>query len=277
MISSINPDYTTLHEPDYINFGQYDNWGKRVAQMKKKISDSGLGNLLYWNLILQTSLVELSDHRFQKKISSDDAVEELIRRRGHFIDSQPGKIYIESSSAYYGLIDVLPNAFANHKVIFIVRNGRDWVQSKMNFGNMYQKGKLRSLVSHTWPRAADIIDDPYRSSWESMSRFDRICWSWRTLNEYAINTIKSNPDARMIRFEDIFISPGRIYNIRDLLDFLFSFPGVDQIENMSKYINYFDNKIHASTKRFPAWEEWPEVQKSSFIEICGPLMESLNY
>ena len=112
MMSSINPEYTALHEPDYINFGQYDDWGTRVAQLKNKISDSGIGNLFYWNLILQMSLVELSDQRIRKIITHDDAVDELIKRRGHFIKSQPGEIYIESSSANGLGVDLVFNEIA---------------------------------------------------------------------------------------------------------------------------------------------------------------------
>lgn len=277
MLSAINPQYTVLHEPDYINYGQYSEMGERLTQLKKQISTIGIDNLLFWNLILKSSMVELSDLRLKGKLSMDSAKDGILKRREHFITNQPGEIYIESSSAYYGLIDVLGSAFSDHRVLFIARNGKNWVQSKMNFGNMYQKGLLRSMVSHTWPRSIDIQDDPYQTSWDSMSRFDKICWSWRTLNDYAINTIGKNPDAKLVRFEDIFVDSNRKHYIQDLLEFMFPSTNVDQTENIQKYLQYFDNKIHASTKKFPSWTDWTHNQKDSFNKICGPLMEDLKY
>jgi len=133
------------------------------------------------------------------------------------------------------------------------------------------------MVSHTWPRSIDIQSDPYHTSWDSMSRFDKICWSWRTLNEYAIKTIGLNPNAKLVRFEDIFVDSNRNENIQNLLEFIFSFPNVKQTENIQPYLDYFDKKIHASTKKFPSWADWSTFQKSKFLEICGPLMEELGY
>ncbi len=276
LFDAILPQATSLHEPDYLNFGQYEGTGTRIAEVARQIREAGARNMLVRKPLGRWSLVALSDARLRGELSDAEAAQRVLQQRRDFVRAQRGAPYIESSSAYYGLIDVLPHVFQRHRVAYILRDGRSWVRSKMNWGNMYDKRGLRRLVSRTWPTALDLPDDPYRERWEAMSRFERICWSWTRLNEQALLAVERNPDARTFKFEEIFKSEERYTHLETMVEFLVALPGMEGL-TLGPLDGWLDRKVHQSEARFPAWEGWTAEHRRQFTEICGPLMERAGY
>lgn len=269
-------DATVLHEPDYINFFQYNGFNSKLSNLLKQINESSFYYLIYKKLLLNWDLIEISDDRLKGKIDPYRAINSLINLRKNFIYTRYGSCYVESSSAYYGLIDIAQYAFKHHRIVYIIRDGRDWVQSKMNWGQMYAKGRLRSKLAHTWPRSDEMKYDFYKFKWNKMSRFERICWAWTTLNTYAINQINENPYARLFYFEDIFKSSNRTDNLSDLINFATDLPSIRTIPS-SPLSRWLERKIHKSEPQFPPWEDWGVTLKQTFNNICGPLMTNLGY
>ena len=109
-----------------------------------------------------------------------------------------------------------------------------------------------------------------------MSRFEKVCWAWVRLNEYALRTVDSNPDARAFRFEDIFLSDERYDHLSELLNFVTELPNVHAI-NLETLEGWLEHRIHESSGDFPTWENWSSEQKQLFEDICGPLMKHLGY
>jgi hypothetical protein len=276
LFADIIPDATSLHEPDYLNFGQYHGISERFRQLVRQIQESGFSNLIIRKALGKWSLIALSDARLRGTLDYSEAVEQVLSQRRSFVRSQDGSMYIESSSAYFGLIDVIMGVYKQHKVVYIIRDGRDWVQSKMNFGRIYLKGKVRSMISRNWPTAQDIENDPYQSRWAVMSRFEKTCWAWARLNKYVMDTVKENPNARVFRFEDIFKSGDRYQHLADLVNFATDMPGVEPVPPEALE-GWLDRRIHKSSGEFPAWSEWSPEQKGQFREICGSLMKALGY
>ena len=173
-------------------------------------------------------------------------------------------------------MDIMGKVFANYRSVYIVRNGAEWVKSKMNFGSMYNKGYLRSRISYSWPTPWDLENDPYQSHWSAMSRFEKICWAWTRLNEYAIQSVKKNPRVRVFKFEDIFKSEKRSEYLSDLVEFSTEIVDKSRIikPDLTKMLG---NKIHPSSGSFPDWLDWPDKYKKQFGEICGKLMVQLDY
>ena len=188
----------------------------------------------------------------------------------------PGSIYVEANIGYYGLLDITPAVFKHHRAIYIVRDGRTWIRSHMNWGQFYGKSGLRKLLAHNWPTATDIPDDPYAGKWKGISRFERLCWAWTRLNRYAMDTISKNPDARVFHFEKIFSGAGRYQVLDELVAFTTALPGIDPVQ-LRNTGGWLERKVHQSSNEFPVWQEWAEEQKKQFIEICGPLMNKLGY
>jgi hypothetical protein len=273
LFAHILPDSTSLHEPDiFQNAGIDDKYGHFLGQVRR----AGPWRMLILKTLGKWTLVKLSDERFLKQVNQIQATRALSNQRKGFIASMPGPVYVEANIGYYGLLDITPLVFRDHRAIYIVRDGREWVRSHMNWGEFYGKHGLRKLISHNWPSASDIPGDPSAMAWGAFSRFERLCWAWSKLNEYALETISSNPNARLFHFEEIFFGEQRYQVLDDLVSFATSLPGLAPA-NRGSTQGWLEKRTHQSTAGFPAWEDWTENQKSEFRHLCGPLMERLGY
>lgn len=270
------PDATSLHEPDYFNFSQYEGTRARFREAARQIRESGFSNLVVRKMLGRWNLVALSDGRIKGQLSREAAARQLRQQRAHFIASRAGGVYVESSSAYYGLLDVLPLAFRRQRAVFIVRDGRDWVRSKMNWGHMYQKRGWRARVSYNWPTALEFPDDPWRNRWAEMSRFARICWAWSKLNLFALDRLPQNPEARLFHFEALLGLETRRQTLAEMVSFVGDCAGILPVSP-----DFFNDMLalptHQSQGTFPHWSAWDAGQRRQFAELCGPLMTRLGY
>jgi hypothetical protein len=271
-------DSTSLHEPDLFTTGELRNEGAGISHLLEQIREVGPLYMLIKKPLGKWSLSQLSDARVRGDLDHDKAVRETLRQRAAFIQSRQGTVYVESSTAYYGLIDLLPRVFAHHRLAYVIRDGRDWVRSWTNWGErggMYTKGRIRSIFARNWPTALDV-EDEYGARWESMPWFEKLCWAWSRLNVYALNSARDNPDARVFRFEDVFRSPDRYQHLSELVGFATDMPGVAPVPPEALE-GWLDRKVHTSSGAFPDWGEWSGEQRATFSSICGPLMEQLGY
>jgi hypothetical protein len=268
---------TCLHEPDRLNFGQYKGINRKTLEVYRQIKESSAFNILLRKFLLSDWSIEVvSNARMTGKLSDTEAIKKIISQREKFIRKQPGAIYIESSSAFYGVIDLLNYVFSNHRVIYVIRDGRDWVRSKMNFGDMYGKNRLQQLISGSWPTARDLSISNYSEKWHMMTRFEKICWAWAALNQYAIKCAAKSPCVRVFRFEDLIRSQNAAKHLSDLVNFATTISPAaaarkDTLEN------WLPKQTHASQKYFPDWRQWSNEQTDCFVQICGPLMKKLGY
>ncbi len=271
LFDGIISDGTALHEPDILNVGQ--GKGKEII---RQIQESGIHNFIIRKALGQWSLVKISDGRVTKKLNYEESVKKTLNQRQQFVESKSGQVYIESNLGYYGLIDVLKDVYKHHRVIYVIRSPYDWIRSVMSWGTMYNKGKIRGKVAHTWPTAFDFASDPYKLKWESMSRFERVCWSWGKLNEYAVNSVSQNVNAKVFRFEDIFKSDNRYEYLMELVQFATDIPNVSPIivDSLDGWLN---KQIHQSKDQFPPWENWSREEKQHFQAVCGTLINKFNY
>lgn len=267
LFSGIIENCVALHEPGAIKWKTLD----RLPWTMRKF---GFLNITVRKILHQWGISSISNKRIYGKITDEQAVKRIIEERKRFIEGLECVVYAESSYHYYGIIDLLPRAFENLKVVYIVRHGYDWVRSHMNKRDWYALGDI-----HRWfgirlePCPADGI---YYDQWSHMSKFEKACWSWFKINSCALQGVERIPQARLFRFEDIFLSKSKYENLRELLDFATSFPG--------KTIPYqwregaLEKKMNEpSHNDFPAWADLPQPQKEQFKRICGPLMLKLGY
>lgn len=272
------PSASSLHEPDIFNFSL--KHGKGVKHVVEQIRESGFQNIILKKMLKRWSLIEISDARVRGSIAHQDALRQLYKFRNEFISSRPGNIYVESSTAHYGVIDILTKVYSKHRVVFIVRDGRDWVRSWMNWGErggMYTKGKIRGIWAHRWPTANDFQKDPYSILWNSMSRFEKLCWAWQKLNSYALRTAALNDCAKVYRFEDIFSRDHENGHIVDLIEFATGFLELRDAVDLRSVRQSIQNRVHESSGAFPAYSDWSQKQKDVFQELCGTLMKQMEY
>lgn len=283
LFREIISDGTVLHEPDFFKIVRYKGLYERIRQIFKQIREVGAYNLVVRKALGQWSLVRISDDRLTERLSYEQAVAHVLDQRGNFVRSREGSIYVESNLGYYGLIDVLQDVFKHHRLIYIVRDGRTWVQSWMNWGlmhrgqgGMYGKGRLETLFGHKWPTAPEITGDHFRDHWSEMDEFEKLCWAWSRLNAYAIKKIGKNSNAQLYRFEDIFHGAGRYEHLAELIEFATTFPTLG-VRSTHPWDGLLENSAQKSVGRFPSWDQWSQYRQDSFIKICAPLMQELNY
>jgi hypothetical protein len=271
--AEILPDSTSVHEPDiFQNTGVENKWRHYLQQVRR----AGMWRMVFLKAIGKWTLVNLSDAKFVGRLNHEKAIRLLNDQRKSFIHTMPGSIYVEANIGYYGLLDITPQVFREHRAVYVVRDGRDWIRSHMNWGEFYGKTGIRKIISHNWPAASDLSNDPYMDKWDSLSRFEQLCWAWTRLNEYALDTVSKNPNVRVFQFEKIFMGEQRYQVLDELLAFAASLPGIDPLRIGSPK-GWLERKIHQSSEGFPAWENWTDDQKRQFKYLCGPLMEKLGY
>lgn len=271
------PDSTSLHEPDMLTL--YKEQGYGIRQAIENIAEYGIQNLIIKKAIGRWTLVLISDDRVRNKLSDGEAAKKLLNQRRRFINARPGKVYVESTAGYYGLIDIVPNVFKNYRLVYIIRDGRDWVRSWMNWGNkggMYNKKPLRRLFGHKWPIAPDIDDDPYASKWPVMSRFEKLCWAWNHLNSYALKTVEKNPDALLLRFEDLFKAEKRYVTLQEMVAFALHFPEGETAATRN-LDGLLEKQVNMSEGALGRWDDWTSKEKDTFASLCGPLMARMDY
>jgi hypothetical protein len=232
--------------------------------------------MIFLKALGRWTLANISDARFRGTLEKKEAAHRLYLQRMDFVHDAPGSVYVESNLGYYGILDVVPDVFGSYRAIYIVRDGRDWVRSMLNWGEVYGNRGIRNFLAHKWPTAKDAPGEALAKDWDRLSRFDQLCWAWARLNEFALKRLESNPHARLFHFEKIFAGEQRYACLDDLVSFATSMPGVDAAR-IGSTSGWLERKIHESASKFPGWEGWSEDQKKRFEELCGPLMNRLGY
>ena len=272
--------YNTIcfHEPDRFGIKNVNAElkGKNTFQDRIwKIQNFGLLNLTLKKPLDKWGLLSLSHKRMSDEIKIEECSKKIEECRKKFIESFEENVYIESNYHYYGLIDVIEKVFKQHKLIYIMRDGRDWVRSHINIELFYHEKDLHTILNNRLT-PKKIKDEKYIDRWDNMSQFEKLCWAWTKINSYALETIKKNKNAKMFYFEDIFKSKDKYENIVKILEFTKT---LDDIQyNFEKISGIIEEKVHKNpSNKFPKWDDWSEKQKNQFEEICGPLMTKLRY
>lgn len=273
LFKEIIPDCSAFHEPDIV---QYFGTNNRIKSFMSRVKDAGIYNMIFLKLLGKWSLIKVSDARLRGVISKEQAIKEVLRQRINFINSKPGNIYVESNAGYYGLIPILNKVYTCHRAIYIIRDGREWVSSAMNVAELYGKKGLRKIFAHQMPSAHEFPTDPLYERWHFTSRFEKLCWAWSKLNEYALSTLAENPNTRMFHFEEIFSKKGSYRALNDLVTFATSIPSIEP-KHIGTTDGWLERKIHKSSNEYSPWKDWSTDQKHQFEQICGSLMDQLGY
>ena len=258
-------DSVVFHEPESF----YSHASRSPFWVIKKF---GLYNSTVKKLAGKYGLTSLSNLRLYGKLDPEEASARLIKERQKFISSLKEKTYIESSYHYYGLIDIIPMAFKSCKIIYITRDGRDWVRSWMNSKGFYNRSSFHTMFNlRLCPQPGEL----YYEEWNNFDRFIKLCWAWNRINSYAFIYSSITENAKVFYFEDLFAKLNENV-VEDLIIFINSLEGIDVNKNM--FMDSVSHKINLSkSNNFPAYNEWSLRQKQFFEKICGDTMHKLGY
>jgi hypothetical protein len=262
---------TAYHEPDVL-------WLTRPQHWYRKIRDFGLYRMTLGKWNPRTSLRTLNVARHRGRVSDRLAVEWLREQRGDFIQRTHSPVFLEANAAFSSLIDLLPLAFPNTRIVFLIRDPRDWIRSFMNFrSGFYGPGDLRQWLPNGRLKAGTLAGDEYQGQWRKMSRFERLCWLWNRENTYALACAERTESARVYRFEDLFTGVTREERFREMLGFISDFP-VGFRAQWGFDPGIYSNRVHSrSIGPFPGWPSWDRRHVETMHVHCGGLMRRFQY
>jgi len=145
------------------------------------------------------------------------------------------------------------------KQFHLVRDGRDVLRSLMSrkfFG-----------TNHFWtPLIQPPQEDAYFEKWGELSRFEKICWLWKSDNEYLRNNVE-----HLVQFEKL-LSDYDYFKLA-IIDYL-------DIENIDADVwqkSVSKTKNETPVHSFPHFNNWDDNEKKIFEKTCGEEMFKLGY
>ena len=268
LLSSMVPGSHSVHEPDV-----FEGFSRRTWE---RIRTFGFYHMVFGRLIKTTGLRNLSEAFLAGRMEVDQVIEALRRQRLPYYERLAADPIIESYYQWYGILPALPGLLQRYKVVGVVRDPRAWVASYMRFETHYGK---RDRVTRMGFRRLDpaMIGDVERAErWPEMSSFERLCWTWRTVNGLILEFIARDANARLWRYEDLFLSNARERHLEEMLAFLTRFS--DRDFGFALNPGLLQQRVHASRPEgFPDWPDWSDTQARQLDGLCGSLMRRLGY
>ena len=270
-MSEMIADCTSIHEPG-------TPWLTKLDKLPKQIRRFSLYHMTLGQLKPSHSMYKLSTDRCRGVVSDKEAKEYIYNMRQGLIKQLDSGIYVESSGHMYGALDLLREVFPKSKIVFIIRDPRDFVRSALNTLEYILYGPLDIDLLKLSLRAKYLSDDPYSQKWEQMSKFEKYCWYYNYLNKFVFSKLESSENFKVYRFEDLFNPATRDRYFSEMLEFSSAFA-----DGFNREFNYqadlMEQKVHsnAKKKKFPKWREWSTKRAQILQEHCGAWMERFDY
>ncbi len=265
-------DCSSFHEPDCVTVNT------PLQDFLAATRRFGPVQVVLGNLRPRGNMRGLSAGRMAGRFGRQQTARAVERLRERFVPGLKSRLYVESNLQLIGLIDILPQVFAKCRIVYLVRDGREWLRSCWSHsGGYFRATDLMQLLSGGRLRASMCAGDRWAEQWEQMDQFQKNCWLWAKKNRYALECVKRTNEARMWRFEDVFLGGRRYEVLEEVVDFATGFPDGTRFEHGS-LDGMLERSVNASEPGpLPHWREWSGEQVRAFREICGSLMDELGY
>jgi len=264
-----------VHEPEKINIKSL-NFKNIIWTVK----NFGFYDSFVRKAIDGGSLLALSNRLVSGRIGKEEAAKQFIKSRKKFIKNTSKEIYLESNYHFFGLLGVLDLIFDDYKAVYIIRDPRDWLRSWIDKKGIFDKSDIHYwLGNRISPQKANDIK--FTKKWSKTSKFERLCWTWNYLNQFAISSADKNPNIRILKFEDLFVAENKNENMKKLISHLTSLKKAENFNDADIQkitLTKLEKKINAPQKyKYPKWENWGKNEVILLNEICGNLMEKFGY
>ena len=198
-------------------------------------------------------LIEEASEYFYGNFPHEKMVELLRSTRQPEIE---GRQYGESNQKLSFIIPAAIEAFPQLKFIWLIRDGRDVVNSTHSIGwydNSLLQGSMWQEHLIDGVKSGDVSEE----DWSAMDSFEKCCWYWSFTNNVIKNNLAQMDKSRwmVIRLEDI------------KYDDVFRFLSVPPCRKKVPWINK-----KRRLKESSGWRSWDDRQKHVFEKVCGPLM-----
>lgn len=264
-------DCISVHEPDVFAY-------RLPLKTFKRIRKFGLLKMTVGKFLPRYSFKGLGVARVSGRISDTDAVMCLQQMRYDTFKNLRGNVYLEANAQLSEVADILPLAFPNARIVYILRDPRSWVRSWMNMAKfIYSPYDIRSWFKNMRLTPFHFKDDPYQKRWKKMTRFEKLCWLWVRSSEYALECAEKKEAVKVFMFEDLFEKSGNYEIMEQLFQFITEFPDGFKA-NWTLRRDILKEKTNVTVRDgFPEWTEWTSEQAKLLDEYCGSLMRKLGY
>ncbi|MBE9541763.1 MAG: sulfotransferase [Proteobacteria bacterium] len=264
-------DCSSVHEPDVFAY-------RLPLKTFKRIREFGLLKMTVGKFLPRYSFKGLGIARISGRISDTEAVMCLRRMRFNTFENLRKGVYLEANFQLSEVADLIPLAFPNARIVYILRDPRSWVRSWMNMrGYIYSSRDIRSWFKNMRLTPYHFKDDPYQKRWKKMTRFEKLCWLWSREHAYALECAEKTEAVKVFRFEDLFEKNGDCEIMEQLLQFITEFSDGFKA-NWTLRPEILKQKTNESVRgSFPEWTEWTSEQVKLLDEHCGSLMRKLGY
>ncbi|MBI9106308.1 MAG: sulfotransferase [Spirochaetales bacterium] len=264
-------DCVSVHEPDTTRVSNWADWISKMARF-------GVPKMLWGQYRQCYSLGKLTTTRQRNLCGDEKAKGYIIDNRREYINSFRKGLYIESNHIIYGLLDLIAEVFPNSKIIWIMRDPRTWIRSAINATAFHLYGPFDWNSLNLSVRAYNFPGDASAGRWNAMSKFEKYCWYYNSVNSRAFELMERVPNFRVYRYEDLFNNEIRDEYFLDMLRYATTFE-----DGFSRDFSYrpelLDIKIHAaaSKRMVPKWEEWGSPLVEMMDRHCGAFMKEFGY
>lgn len=173
-----------------------------------------------------------------------------------------GHVYGEINGTIRYQASAIKKLYPLANVLLLARDGRGVVRSIMGWPHFYGEKSAGAYALEP------LADDPFFDEWPAMSRFEKICWSWRDGNEFVMRSVA---ESDWIQIERI-TSDYEYFKEHIALRIGVDIPHEVWLRTVSER-----SKNASSAYPFPAWKDWDRSQKDAFTRICGETMTKLGY
>lgn len=184
---------------------------------------------------------------------------EVYRR---WISNPQAHAYGEVNGTIRYQVPAIKHLYPKAKLFLMVRDGRGVVRSVMGMPQFYRPGSKGAFA------LSPLQNDPIIEEWDGMSRFEKMCWSWRESNEFLMEYI---PASHWLQLERV--TTDYDYFTRHLSN------NIDmQIPYKIWEATVSNRSRNASAAyKYPSWEDWSCDQKRVYVRICGETMAKFGY
>lgn len=190
-------------------------------------------------------------------------------RRRWLIRGRPDERFVEINPFIVPLASKLGEMVRPLRVVHMVRDPRDWIQS---MGSFKAFGWRRHAVDYV-PFAQSIHPSVSRT-WLRLDPIQRLGWRWRLANEQIDACRAACERYELVRYEDLF-SPDpatRVAAVRTILNVV----APETSPDLSA-VPWGETINPAGRETVPAWQRWSEPVKASVAAIVGVQMKRYGY
>ena len=218
--------------------------------------------------------------QFIRLKASPERTRTLLKRYRHTIygqlKDQGISTYVESNNNAALLLPVVRAVFPKLKVVWVTRDPRSYLVSAYSkvHGDpgysLYGKGDPRNRLT-----AKDFNDDPLAVRWDGCTRFEKLCWHWKTYNKLIYTFLDDAVDHCILKYEDLFRTDD-FSAVRKLVDYV----ALDSDRQLTDEFlaGLLTRKSNESTSyALPSFDAWDEKHKASFYAILGEDIARYGY